>query len=203
MYGGFEVYKVYLSVKNHFTTKSYDYAKYGGKVTVKLETFTKRHDRYFFHKLSKRYNEREILDYFVSNFIVDSNKWIGNLLNNDGHDNYISWKKYKDSIQYSFRSDCVLINDDLISRNLRFDDGFNVSNGQHPRVLRLYLQKKISIQSLYQIDKVIGFSKRWSKQIEENVVWPKINDKLTKMAPFVNYNMTQAKLVMKEIYNGS
>jgi hypothetical protein len=65
------------------------------------------------------------------------------------------------------------------------------------------LQKKISIQSLYQIDKVIGFSKRWSKQIEENVVWPKINDKLTKMAPFVNYNMTQAKLVMKEVYNGS
>ena len=65
MYGGFDVFKTYLAVKNHFTT-DYDYNKYGGRVTAKLESFTKRPDRYFFHKLSKRYNERDILDYFVS-----------------------------------------------------------------------------------------------------------------------------------------
>ena len=42
-------------------------------------------DRYFFHKLSKRYNERDILDYFVANFKeIDGNKWVGNLINNEG-----------------------------------------------------------------------------------------------------------------------
>ena len=202
MYGGFDVFKTYLAVKNHFTS-DYDYHKYGGRVTAKLESFTKRSDRYFFHKLSKRYSERDILDYFVSNFAVDSHKWIGSVINNEGAENYTKYRKYKDGFDYHFRNDCVAIRNDLDNRSILFDDGFNVVNGQHPRVLRLYLQKKISIQSLYQIDKVIGFSKRWSKQIEENVVWPKINDKLTKMAPFVNYNMTQAKLVMKEVYNGS
>ena len=35
----------------------------------------KRKDRYFFHKLSKRYNERDILDYFVSNFAGNSDNW--------------------------------------------------------------------------------------------------------------------------------
>jgi len=55
MYGGFDVFKVYLGVKLHFTTKNYDYIQYGGKVNCKLETFTKRNDRYFFHKLSKQY----------------------------------------------------------------------------------------------------------------------------------------------------
>jgi thiosulfate reductase cytochrome b subunit len=30
-----------------------------------LESFTKRSDRYFFHKLSKRYAERDILDYLI------------------------------------------------------------------------------------------------------------------------------------------
>ena len=59
----------------------YDYEKYGGRVNVKLETFTRRHDRYFFHKASKRYNDR-VVDYFVSNFI-DDRKWIGNLINNN------------------------------------------------------------------------------------------------------------------------
>ena len=54
MYGGFDVFKTYLAVKNHFTT-DYDYNKYGGRVTAKLESFTKRPDRYFFHKLSKKF----------------------------------------------------------------------------------------------------------------------------------------------------
>ena len=96
MYGGFDVFKTYLAVKNHFTT-DYDYNKYGGRVTAKLESFTKRPDRYFFHKLSKRYNERDILDFFVANFAVDGNKWIGNVLNNEGAENYTKYKKYKES----------------------------------------------------------------------------------------------------------
>ena len=54
MYGGFEVFKLYLAIKLHFTTDTYNYEEYGGKVNCKLETFTKRNDRYFFHKLSKR-----------------------------------------------------------------------------------------------------------------------------------------------------
>ena len=53
MYGGFDVFRVYLAVKLHFTT-DYDYFDYDGKVNIKLETFTKRNDRYFFHKLSTK-----------------------------------------------------------------------------------------------------------------------------------------------------
>ena len=37
---GFDVFKTYLAVKNHFTT-DYDYQRYGGRVTAKLESFTK------------------------------------------------------------------------------------------------------------------------------------------------------------------
>ena len=46
MYGAFDVFKTYLAVKNHFTT-DYDYNKYGGRVTAKLESFTKRPDSTF------------------------------------------------------------------------------------------------------------------------------------------------------------
>ena len=96
MYGGFEVFKIYVAVKSHFTT-DYDYAKYGGRVKAKLESFTKRHDRYFFHKLSKKFNEQDVLDYFVSNFAVDGNSWIGNLISNEGSENYTKYRKYKES----------------------------------------------------------------------------------------------------------
>ena len=199
MYGGFDVFKIYLAVKNHFTT-DYDYQKYQGRVTAKLDTFTKRHDRYFFHKLSKRYNEREILDFFVSNFAVDGNKWIGNILNNEGSENYSRYRKYKEAFGYHFRNDCVSILHDFSRRGISFNDGFRIINGQHPRVLRLHIQRKIHIQTTIILDSVLSFSKIWDKEITEKVVWPKIAHTLAKLRPFVLYNQTQAKLIMKDVW---
>ena len=199
MYGGFDVFKTYLAVKNHFTT-DYDYVKYEGRVTAKLESFTKRPDRYFFHKLSKRYNERDILDYFVANFAVDGNKWVGNLLSNEGTENYTRYRKYKDAFDYHLRNDCVYIRDDFSKRNISFDDGFSDSNCQHPRLLRLHIQRKIHIQTTVVLDSILSFSKVWSKEIEEKVVWPKIAHTLAKVKPFVLYNQTQAKMIMKDIF---
>ena len=103
-YGGFDVYKIYLGVKLHFTTDTYDYHKYTGKVNATLDSFTKRKDRYFFYKLSTRYSPSEVLDFFVSNFIDDSKKWIGNLLNDDGHKTYLNYRKYFESFDYSLRN---------------------------------------------------------------------------------------------------
>ena len=199
MYGGFDVFKTYLAVKNHFTT-DYDYDKYGGRVTAKLESFTKRPDRYFFHKLSKRYNERDILDFFVANFAVDGNKWIGNVLNNEGAENYTRFKKYKESFDYHFRNDLVAIRNDFDNKSILFDDGFNVHSGQHPRVLRLHIQRKIHIQTTIILEAILSFSKIWSKEINEKVVWPKIAHTLAKLKPFVLYNQTQAKMIMKDIF---
>ena len=99
-YGGFEVYKTYLAVKLHFTSASYDYIKYEGKVNAKLDTFTSRNDRYFFHKLSTRYKQDEILDFFVANFAKDDKKWVKSLLENDGKGNYLEYKKYQDAVGY-------------------------------------------------------------------------------------------------------
>ena len=199
MYGGFDVFKTYLAVKNHFTT-DYNYIKYGGRVTAKLESFTKRPDRYFFHKLSKKYNEKDILDFFVSNFAVDGNKWIGNVLNNEGTENYTRYRKYKEAFGYHFRNDCVSIVHDFSRRGISFNDGFRIINGQHPRVLRLLIQKKIHIQTAIVLDTILSFSKVWDKEITEKVVWPKIAHTITKLKPFVNFNFTEAKLIVKEIF---
>ena len=200
MYGGFEVFKLYLAVKLHFTTDTYDYEEYGGKVNCKLETFTKRNDRYFFHKLSKRYNERDILDYFVANFTLNSGKWIGNLIQNDGRDIYLNFKKRKESFGYHFRSDLVAINNDFTNRGLSFDDGFLCSGGQHPRLLRLLIQKRASFQTIVALNHFLSFTKNWDKEITENVVWPKISSTIAKLKPFVRFNITECKLIMKEVF---
>jgi len=200
MYGGFDVYKTYLAIKLHFTSDTYDYHKYEGKVNCKLDTFTKRNDRYFFHKLSTRYNKDEITDFFVANFIDDGKKWIGSLLRNDGRDIYLDYKKRKESFTYHFRDDCLRMRDDFLSRNISFDVAFNVDNGQHPRVLRLLIQRRISYQTAVVLNHFLNFTKNWDKEITEKVVWPKISFTLTRIKPFITFNTTKSKLIMKEVF---
>ena len=199
MYGGFDVFRTYLAVKLHFTS-DYDYFEFDGKVNAKLDTFTKRNDRYFFHKLSKRYKESQILDFFVANFSSDHKKWAGSLLSNEGSENYAKFRKYKESIRYHFRNDCLSILNDFSSRRISFDDGFRVVGGQHPRILRLLIQGKINIQTAIIYDSILSFGKVWSKEINEKVIWPKIAHTIAKLKPFVKYNETECKLIMKEIF---
>jgi hypothetical protein len=204
MYGGFDVYKIYLGVKLHFTTKSYDYIKYSGKVNATLDSFTKRADRYFFHKLSVKYGQDDILDFFVANFLADSKKWIGNLLQNDGKEVYTDYKKRKESFTYFFKNDCVCINADFLRNNVLFDNGFNSADGQHPRFLRLLLQKKISYQTAVVFEHFLSYVQNYNKEIKERVVWPEVASKITKVKPFINFNATECKLIMKEIFvNGN
>lgn len=200
MYGGFDVFKIYLAVKNHFTSDSYDYARYGGKTNASLDSFTKRKDRYFFHKLSKKYNREDILDFFVANFSDDSKKWIGNLTKNDGREIYLEYRKRKESFDYFFRNDCVLVSNDFNAKRFSFNDGLGVFGGQHPRLLQLLLQRKIGIQTCLVLDNFVSYSKNWDKEIVEKVVWPYWSKKMKKMKTFINYNETKCKLILKEVF---
>ena len=197
---GFSVYKTYLAVKLHFTSASYDYIKYEGKINAKLDTFTSRNDRYFFHKLSTRFKQDEILHFFVANFAKDDKKWVKSLLENDGKGNYLEYKKYQDAVGYHFRNDCSSLADWFSSRGVRFNDGFLVSGGQHPPVLRLLIQRKINIQTAIILDSILSYSKNWSKDISERVVWPKIAFKMAKLKGFIKYNETECKMIMKEVW---
>ena len=138
------------------------------------------------------------MDFFVANFAVDSNKWVGNIINNEGAENYTKFRGYKDNFDYHFRNDCVSIRNDLANRIL-FNDGFRTQR-PHPRVLRLHIQKRINIQTTVILDSVLSFSKVWSKEINEKVVCSKIAHTLTKLKPFVKYNETKVKLIMKDVF---
>ena len=78
----FQVFCEYLALKSHFSNPKYDYFKYNKKVRASLESYHKRRDRYFFEKTSRKYKDKEIVDFFVSNFIASdtsNNIWIGKL----------------------------------------------------------------------------------------------------------------------------
>ena len=99
----FEAYKEYVALKNHFTKANYDYIKYNGHVTVKLDSFNKRKDKLFFEKLAKIENVHEFL---IANFSVNPKLWIRDLAySEDAQLTYNDWKKRQQSLTYNLKQD--------------------------------------------------------------------------------------------------
>lgn len=192
---GFEVYKIYLAVKLHFTSKgrSYDFHKHLGRTTARLETFTKRRDRYFFHKLSKSYNNNTIVDYFVSNFVTNTNLWVGDIIGKTGDDNYKQWSKKIEALHYYYEQDI----DYILEQDYKFDDLFKSVNGQHPPILKMFLSKRINFETVLILDEILSFTKQLNKNISEKVLWPKLYDRMIRYRAFLNYNLTKYKMTLK------
>ena len=193
---GFEVYKIYLAIKLHFTSKnqSYDFHKHNGRTTARLETFTKRRDRYFFHKLSKSYNDSSIVNYFLSNFVSNTNLWVGDIIGKTGDDHYKEWSKKLEALHYYYEQDI----DYILERKIEFDDIFTSKNGQHPPILKMFLARRINFETLIILDDILSFSKRLNKNISEKVLWPKLYDRMIRYKPFLKYNVTKYKKSLRD-----
>ena len=192
---GFEVYKIYLAIKLHFTSKnqSYDFHKHNGRTTARLETFTKRRDRYFFHKLSKSYNDSSVVNYFLSNFVSNTNLWVGDIIGKTGDDHYKQWSKKIEALHYYYEQDI----DYILERKISFDDIFTSKDGQHPPILKMFLSKRINFETVIILDDILSFSKRLNKNIKETVLWPKLYDRMIRYKPFLKYNIAKYKMTLK------
>ena len=197
---GFEVYKVYLAIKLHFTSKnqSYDYHRHAGKTTARLATFTKRRDRYFFHKLSRAYSDSDIVNYFISNFVSNTNLWIGDIIGKSGDENYKIWSRKIEALHYYYEQDIDYIIERMIAKDIKFNDLFLSTGGQHPPIVKMFLSKKINFETLVILDDILKFTKKLNKDITEKVLWPKLFDRMKRYKPFLSYNITKFKISLRD-----
>lgn len=186
----FEAYKLYMAVKMHFTQPSYDYFKYNGKTNVNQESFNRRKDKYQFQKLSRHKDARH---YLVANFISsDGSKWVGDLLSDESRQHYTDWLKRTESLTYNFNQELSSIEDDFMSY-------FACKDGQHPKLLVLYKQGKISIETLTILNEMLSFFPIWDKKITDTIIWPSIRDKCVKYQPFLKYDKNKIKSLVKRV----
>jgi hypothetical protein len=185
----FEAYKQYCALKNHFTSKSYDYFKYNGRTRASYKAFEKRADKYFFHKLSRR---KDVVDYLVANFVYAGDKWVGDLVNNEDADKkYRSLLKVRESLTYIFKEDINKLDDDLNSN-------FIVKDGQHPPLLKKYLRNEINIETLIILNDIVKFFGHWNRNLVDPVTWPSVYLKCKKYRPFFNYDKFKMRQIMLE-----
>lgn len=190
----FDCYKLYLSLKNHFTKNNYDYHKYCGKTRASLESFYKRKDRFFYEKLSRQKTDKEIEEFFVSNFVSCSDPqslWIGEIIRS-GEQKHTEWSKKIQSLSYLFKEEIESIFSDK-----NFDDFFKIENNRHPIILKKHLQGSLSLETLLILEKILGYKKHFDKKLDDPI-WQIISMKLNKYMPFLNIDVFRYKKILKE-----
>jgi hypothetical protein len=190
----FDVYVNYLGLKAHFSNPKYDYFKYNKKVRASLTSFNRRKDRYFFERTSRKYEDKEIVDFLVSNFVSADNPqnlWIGEIINS-GERTYVEWMRRQQSLRYLFKEQ----SNEFFSQ-IKLKDALNCSRG-HPPVLKSFLSGKISIETLVIYDKIFLFASKFDKKLLDPV-WETVSLKIKKYSPFLNIDVFPYKKILRDI----
>jgi len=192
----YEVYITYLAMKKHFTTKSYDYFKYNGKVKASEQAFYRRSDRYFFERMSRKLSDDEVKMYFVSSFIASDNPssvWVGEIIQS-GERNFMSMSKRLQSLSYNFSQEVSELFDEYELREV-----FDCSQG-HPPALKRLLGGHMSIETFTILDIVFGFSKNFTKRLKDPV-WESVELKVKKYKPFMSIDIDKYKKILRGVVN--
>ena len=189
---GYDAYTLYLGIKLHFHSKDYDFIKYNGKVKSDINSFLKRKDKYHFGKLFKTHKQ-ELQDFYIANLSL-KDLWAGDLLDNESVKVYKDWKNRNQKLTYLFETEVA---DLLRKRNI--NKVLEVKNGQHPILLKEFLGKKISLETMCILDEIIGYTNDWERLISENLVYPDIQNKINKYKSFVSVDIKKYKGVLIEL----
>lgn len=190
---GYEAFCLYTGLKLHFTS-SYDFIKYNGKVRVTVEAFDNRKDKYYFHKISRKYSKEEFEQFLIANFLHKPDIWIGKLLDEEANDRYLQYQKTIQSLSYIFENECRDLFDSVDSPNELFK-----TQGEHPLLLKKALRGEVSIQTILILNSLINFVSKWNENINDTIVWPNYEKLLSKYNGFLKIDMTKYKLILKKI----
>ena len=190
-----QVYQLYLSLRLHFTRPDFDITKSRKGVKVSREAFLKRKDLFALRKIADTKSKTEIIDFLVANF-VSGNQW-GGVFDAEANEVYAEWQIRMQKLGYTFKQDIQTL----------YTDGnpFEVIDGQHPKVLKLYLGKKISLESIAILAKIGIMENIDYSSLSNDFIWNDFVHLVKKYKPFVKidkeYYTRQLKQEIEMVVN--
>lgn len=188
----FECYKEYVALKNHFTKPSYNYFKYNGKSRLNIKSFESRSDKLFFQKVAKHNDPR---NYILANLLENNKLWIRDIAYNESAlKTYQDWAKRQQSLMYVFKEELSKLKED-------FDSNFKVEDNTHPYVIKLFLRKEISLETLVLLVDLVKCNAYWSKRFEYDPTVEDVLNKIMKYRPFITYDREKVKNIVLDKFN--
>ena len=187
-----DTYLMYCALKAHFGKTDYDFVTYHGKTRIKRDSFYKRKDRSFFVKISRKYKtEENIKNYFVSNFIKDGKGYVSNF----SDENYEEWKDKRANFYNQFTLEIA-----PLVKN--FNPLFVIKDDEHPLLLKEYLGKRVSLETLIILDELVEFSKTWNKKLSEDYIWQDIKKLMNNYKRFLTLDKERYRMNLLNLIEG-
>ena len=192
MMSAFECYKEYVALKNHFTRPSYDYHKYNGKTRSSLQSFETRKDKLYFMKVAKHVDP---INYILSNLVENPKIWIKEIAFSPASEEvYKNWLKRQQSLSYTFKTE-------LSKLNSEFNTNFICEDNKHPILLKLYLGKDISLETLCLLLELSRAKKHWDSKMQYDLVWEDTRTKVEKYMPFIKVDKDKIKNIVLDYFS--
>ena len=190
---GYDLYCVYQAIKLHFNSENYNFFHYDGKTRVSIDAFQKRRDKFLFHRLARKYRDEEMVPFLVANFVHSDDNWTKSLLEDEAEETYRDWKRTTDSMSKVYTEDLQ-----KIATKDNFNDLFKVEEGQFPKLLVLFMQKEVTMETMVILNNIFDFIKIWDKKITDDIIYPKVSRKIRKYGAFLAVNVDKYKILTKE-----
>jgi len=191
----YETYKLYLALKMHFTKNNYNYFEYNGKTNATMDSFLARKDKFQFQKLCRKYDKNQIQDFLVANFIKGKS-WIGDFLDDECDDTYVAFMKRKQAFTYHFENELIKLFDGVDDPS----DIFKTKSSQYPELITRYLNNTLSIETMVVFNVYVKFFDKFDDRIgKDDILWSKIRFLADKVLPFVEYDKSKVKNVLRKM----
>jgi hypothetical protein len=187
-----EAYSIYTALRLHFTTNNYDIRS--GVKPRKPKNGVKPKMQMALEKVLRKYPTTEqYVEYIMSNFLY-GDKW-GGLYTPEGPDVYLQWTRVQESMTYTYRSDVEKMS--LMVNSI--DELWNCKDG-HPLILKLYLGKTCSLETLVILNKLYKFSYVVDEQLLLDPVWSQVSTTLHKYSPFVRIDKDKFSMITSKVF---
>ena len=191
---GYGAYLLFLALRTHFDKDKYDFFQMNGKLRANRESYEKRQDKSIFAKFAKEYNTTQLRDFYIANILEDRH-YIADFMDDRAKDEYNNYTRRRQSLSYIYTNELGRIFDEGISVP------FIVSNNSYPSIILLFLRREVSIETMVILDDFLGYTDKFNKYYEDDVIWPKVSKKITKYRPFLKYDKVKMKNILKGVVN--
>ena len=111
------------------------------------------------------------------------------------------WKAYQNSPKHFFELELLQIKKILQQKNLKNEALFSAKGQEIPLLYKLLIRSEISPQTVNYLNEVFEFRQHMEKNIEEKILFPKINQRLSKLLHFMkDQNKTNLKNIVRNIF---
>ena len=178
------LFKIYMSLKLHFSTEDYNFLKYGDKYRVKETKFKSRSDYTAFNIISNWIPQSICIEFLISQFIGVNYFSIRNVIEDPYKSKiiYMDWKKRCTNILKIYENDLKTI---AKYSNYSWISCIKQNDDDYPLIFKLVVSDKISPETYSLLNDLFNQTNKSYKNLDTDSLFTSINLKYKKYRLFL------------------